>query len=200
MNRFFTHRKQTSGQPARGNLRCLKAARRDLSGWTICVAKAAGKDERFANVEEATLVPSSGSSIEQTADGSVIGTPAYMSPEQAAGRLDQLGPATDVYSLGATLYHVLTGRSPFAKLPLPELLQRVQSGKFPRPREVSSHIPKPLEAICLKAMAVDLQRRYATTTEIAEELERWLADEPIAAFPDSFLAGIRRELEIPAVR
>lgn len=164
------------------------------------MAKAAGKDERFANVEEATLVPSSGSSIEQTADGSVIGTPAYMSPEQAAGRLDQLGPATDVYSLGATLYHVLTGRSPFAKLPLPELLQRVQSGKFPRPREVSSHIPKPLEAICLKAMAVDLQRRYATTTEIAEELERWLADEPIAAFPDSFLAGIRRELEIPAVR
>ncbi len=149
-----------------GNIMLGKYGETLVVDWGL--AKVAGKGDRFANVDETALVPSSGSSIDNTADGSVVGTPVYMSPEQAAGRLDQLGPATDVYSLGATLYHVLTGRSPFSKLPLPELLARVQRGDFPRPRELNSSISKSLESVCLKAMAV--QPDHPTPLRI---LNRW---------------------------
>ncbi|MBC8117723.1 MAG: serine/threonine protein kinase, partial [Candidatus Saccharimonas sp.] len=173
-----------------GNIMLGKYGETLVVDWGL--AKVAGKDDRFANVDEATLVPSSGSSIENTADGSVIGTPAYMSPEQAAGRLDQLGPATDVYSLGATLYHVLTGRSPFSKLPLPELLARVQRGDFPRPRELNSSIPKSLESVCLKAMALLPEHRYESAAAIAEDIEHWLADEPVNAHRESTPAQASR--------
>ena len=96
---------------------------------------------------------SSGSAA--TEMGSIIGTPGYMSPEQAAGRLDELGPVSDVYSLGATLYAVLTGRSPLGKGTVDDLLRQISLGTFPRPREIQPNLPKPLEAICTKAMALD---------------------------------------------
>ena len=173
-----------------GNIMLGKYGETLVVDWGL--AKVAGKEDRFANVDEATLVPSSGSSIENTADGSVIGTPAYMSPEQAAGRLEQLGPATDVYSLGATLYHVLTGRSPFSKLPLPELLKRVQRGDFPHPCELNSSLPKPLEAICLKAMSLRQCDRYTSTAALAADIERYLADEPVSAHAEPLAIRARR--------
>jgi serine/threonine-protein kinase len=127
----------------------------------------------------------------ETAPGSTLGTPAYMSPEQANGEIDRLGPTTDVYGLGATLYHLLTGRAAFeggAK----DALEKVRRGEFPRPRSLSSVIPRPLEAICLKAMKPDPEDRYAAVAELADDLDRWLADEPVSAFREPLVVRIRR--------
>jgi serine/threonine protein kinase len=104
-----------------------------------------------------------------------------MSPEQARGRLDELSPASDIYSLGATLYYMLTGKRPFGGLSVGAVLQQVQAGEFARPRSVKSNLPAALEAICLKAMAARQADRYATAAELAMDLERYLADEPVAA-------------------
>jgi serine/threonine-protein kinase len=135
--------------------------------------------------DEPVLLPSSGTGTAPTQMGSAMGTPSYMSPEQAAGRLDYLGPASDVYSLGATLYHVLTGSPPISdKNDVSEQLRKVQKGEFPPPRSIKRDIPKPLEAICLKAMSLAPADRYVTPSALAEEVEHWLADEPIKALPD----------------
>ena len=83
-----------------------------------------------------------------------VGTPQFMSPEQAAGRLDLLGPPSDVYSLGATLYCLLTGKTPFEGSNVMAILVRVQSGDFPPPRQVKGDVPAALEAVCLKAMTL----------------------------------------------
>jgi serine/threonine-protein kinase len=116
-----------------------------------------------------------------TATGSAPGTPAFMAPEQFDGNAGRLGPATDVYGLGATLYSLLTGRAPFEG-DLASVQDRVRRGDFPRPREVHRDAPRPLEAICLKAMALDPADRYTSPRVLADEVERWLADEPVSAW------------------
>jgi serine/threonine protein kinase/tetratricopeptide (TPR) repeat protein len=113
--------------------------------------------------------------------GVTIGTPAYMSPEQAMGRQDLLGPASDVYSLGATLYHLLTGKAAFRGRDVRQVLRQVQEGDFPMPRRVNRRIPVGLEAVCLKAMRRERGERYASALALATDVERWLADEPVAA-------------------
>src|SRR5260370_17646690 len=128
---------------------------------------------------EGSLIPHSIGASSQTVMGSALGTPQYMSPEQAAGRHDQLGPASDVYSLGATLYCLLTGQAPFSEKDVGTVLQKVQRGDFPRPREVNQHLPLPLEAICPKAMALLPAKRYAAPRDLADDIEPWLADEPV---------------------
>jgi serine/threonine protein kinase len=176
-----------------GNIMLGKYGETLVVDWGL--AKATGKADQFAEAEEPVLLPSSGSGVEPTQIGSAIGTPAYMSPEQAAGRLDELGPATDVYSLGATLYHVLTGQPPLrksAKLPLAELLARVQRGEFPTPREINPQIPKPLQAICLKAMSLRRSDRYELTSSLAADVERYLADEPVSAHAEPLTIRARR--------
>jgi len=110
--------------------------------------------------------------------GAVVGTPQYMSPEQAAGQLDRLGPASDVYSLGATLFHVLTGQAPVQDKDTAAVLHKVQQGNFPAPRQVKRDIPRVLEAICLKAMSLRPDERYPAPRALAQDLELWLADEP----------------------
>jgi serine/threonine-protein kinase len=129
---------------------------------------------------------------EVTATGDVIGTPAFMSPEQAAGRHSAVGVASDVYGLGATLYVLLTDRPPFAGGGLGELLRKVERGDFPPPRQLRRDTPRPLEAVCLKAMAREPAARYATALELAADLERWLADEPVRAYRDPLTARARR--------
>src|SRR5262249_44757259 len=102
---------------------------------------------------EATFHPSSGSGVAETLAGSAVGTPAVMSPEQAAGRVNELGPATDVYALGATLYALLTGRPPFSG-DVGDILTRVGRGEFLPPRRANPDVPAALDAVCRKAMAL----------------------------------------------
>jgi eukaryotic-like serine/threonine-protein kinase len=127
-----------------------------------------------------------------TVPGYAMGTPAYMSPEQAEGRLDRLGPRSDVYGLGATLYSILTGKPPLEGPDHKIILARVSAGDFPRPRQVDPAVPVGLEAICLKAMALRPEGRYATPRELGEEIERWLADEPVLAYPEPFSVRVMR--------
>ena len=143
--------------------------------------------------DEPLLILASGSGSAPTEMGAVVGTPAYMSPEQASGRLDQLGPASDVYSLGATLYTLLTGRAPFeSEVGVGELLKRVTAGDFLPPRQISAAVPKPLEAICLKSMAVKPADRYASPAQLRDDLEHWLADEPVSAVTDTVIERVAR--------
>jgi tetratricopeptide (TPR) repeat protein/tRNA A-37 threonylcarbamoyl transferase component Bud32 len=140
---------------------------------------------------ERTLRPSSASESVETLPGSAMGTPAYMSPEQAAGDLDRLGPRSDVYSLGATLYCLLTGRPPLAGSP-GEVLRAVQRGEFPPPRAIVPAIDRPLEAVCQKAMALKPEDRYSSCRAVAEDIERWMADEPVSAWREPVSRRARR--------
>jgi serine/threonine protein kinase len=128
----------------------------------------------------------------QTQAGATLGTPAYMSPEQALGRPDLLGPASDIYSLGATLYEVLTGRAPVEDKHTAEALRKVQLGEWLPPRRVKSEVPAALDAICCKAMALKPEARYATALELAADVERWLADEPVSVYRDPVLVRLSR--------
>jgi formylglycine-generating enzyme required for sulfatase activity/serine/threonine protein kinase len=146
------------------------------------LAKVLGQGGAGAAAAEGPLAPEPRGDAAMTQTGAALGTPAYMSPEQAAGRLNQLGPASDVYSLGATLYCLLTGQPPFTGGDVGAVLVRVQRGDFPRLRQVNRRVPAVLEAVCLKAMATQPQERYATPRELAEEVEHWLGDEPVGAY------------------
>jgi tRNA A-37 threonylcarbamoyl transferase component Bud32 len=145
------------------------------------LAKVVGRAERATADAEATLKPQS-IDLEMTRAGTTVGTAAYMSPEQAAGHIDRQGPPSDVYSLGATLYALLTGGPPFDGADVPEMLRQVQAGAFPPPLQVKSGTAPPLDAVCRKAMALRPEDRYATALELGAEVERWLADEPIRAW------------------
>ena len=141
---------------------------------------------------ETPLKPASGSNVDPTQMGRAIGTPAYMSPEQAAGRLDELSPASDVYSLGATLYMLLVGKPAFGGEDMGAVLRQVQKGAFPTPRQVNRQVPPALEAICLKAMARAAGARYTTPRALADDIEHWLADEPVAVYREALPARLRR--------
>ena len=124
------------------------------------LAKPIGRPEGGPPTPERTLRPPSGSGVTPTRMGSAIGTPAFMSPEQAAGRLDELGLASDVYGLGAVLYSLLTGQIPFDDAQLEDVLRKVRAGEVPPPRQVNRAVPPALEAVCLKAMAREPDGRY----------------------------------------
>jgi eukaryotic-like serine/threonine-protein kinase len=142
---------------------------------------------------ERTLIPkSSTSGSSETLPGSALGTPAYMSPEQARGDLDHLCPRSDVYSLGATLYCLLTGKAPLQGDDIGAVLRAAQEGRFPPPRKHDRSIDKALEAVCLKAMALSLEDRYSTPRALADELERWMADEPVSAWREPLSTRITR--------
>jgi serine/threonine-protein kinase len=169
------------------------------------LAKATGKhgarDGYAGTLSDLPPLVSSSDSGSQTQAGVALGTPYFMSPEQAAGRVDLLGPATDVYSLGATLYAVLTGKAPLEATPADHpshgvsqtpLLDRIAQGEFPRPRAVLPSVPRALEAICTKAMALEPKDRYGSARELKADIEHWLADEPVSAWKEPLSVKARR--------
>jgi serine/threonine-protein kinase len=153
------------------------------------LAKSVGRADPSAG--EATIAPSSSGSSE-TLPGSALGTPAYMSPEQARGELSRLGPRSDVYSLGATLYCLLCGKPPFEGDDVGAILIAVQSGQFPSPSRLDPSIDKALEAVCQKAMATAAENRYPTARALADDLDRWMADEPVTAWREPLTRRARR--------
>jgi tetratricopeptide (TPR) repeat protein len=113
--------------------------------------------------------------------GTIVGTPSYMSPEQAEGRLGEMGPATDVYSLGAALYAVLVGRPPFRGQTVMETLQQIPECEPAPPRRLEPTVPRDLETICLKALAKRPADRYSSARAMAEDLRHFLDGSPIQA-------------------
>ena len=171
-----------------GNVLVGKHGETLIMDWGL--AKPTGHSD--ARSGERTLRPSSASGSAETLPGSALGTPAYMSPEQAEGDLDRLGPHSDVYSLGATLYCLLTGRPPFEGHDIGAILRGVQRGDFRPPRTIDPAIDRALEAVCLKAMALEPEDRYGSCRALAEDIERWMADEPVSAWREPFSRRARR--------
>src|SRR5262249_53596644 len=118
-----------------GNIMLGKYGETLVVDWGL--AKAVGRQEASTSTGDGSLRPTLGTDSAMTLTGCAIGTPAYMSPEQAGGRLDLVGPATDVYSLGATLYSLLTGQPPFHGVEAGNLLQAVRKGQLARPRDIN---------------------------------------------------------------
>lgn len=132
--------------------------------------------------------------------GAVIGTPNYMSPEQAAGKKGEITTAADIYSLGAVLYELLTGQPPFQAGTHTATLRMVIEEDCLRPRSLRSRIDRDLETITLKCLEKDPRRRYASAEALAQDLERWLRHEPIEASPNSpWDRAVKWTLRRPAV-
>jgi len=141
------------------------------------LAKVVGRGVASLDAAESTLRPSPPGLASETQPGSAVGTPAYMSPEQAAGHLDQMGPASDVFSLGAILYTILTGHAPFDGDSIAEVLLRVQEGRFLPPSARGPSVDMALESVCLRAMALRPEDRYASPRALADDIETWLASD-----------------------
>jgi hypothetical protein len=141
-------------------------------------------------LESASVAPSG----PKTLSGSVLGTPAYMAPEQAGGKTKEVGPSADVWALGAIFYECLTGRPPFlAESPL-DTLMRVLTEEPTPPRQLDPKIPRDLETVCLKCLNKDPKRRYASAGALAEDLGRFVEGEPVKARPQGGVERLGRWL------
>lgn len=146
-------------------------------------AKYVGSAGKAESVGEESLKPLSNTN---DSDPSALtgGTPIYMSPEQHA-QSEEIGPSTDIYSLGVTLYRIVTGQPAFSpESSLPKIREQVLRGKFRKPNDVCPWVSKALEAICMKAMALSPEDRYASAADLARDIERYLADEEVAAYSE----------------
>ena len=177
-----------------GNVMLGKFGETHIIDWGL--AKATGQAVKGVGEADDSPAPvvafSSGGDSSQSVAGHAIGSPPYMSPEQARGEIDRLGPATDVYSLGATLYAIMTGKPPADGKDTAEILEKVRAGRIASPRSVNERIPQALEAICQRAMRLEPDDRYASAAELAADLRHWLADEPVAVHQDSATTRLLR--------
>ncbi|MDX1944939.1 MAG: serine/threonine-protein kinase [Pirellulaceae bacterium] len=138
------------------------------------------------------LAKRSGSDLAHTQTGAVLGSPSYMSPEQASGQSEDVGPATDIHALGVMLYELLTGRPPFKGATLLETIEQVRTHSAVPPRCLQPKIPRDLETICLKCLEKEPTRRYATASDLASDLANFLAGEPITAQSLTILDQVAR--------
>ena len=129
---------------------------------------------------------------QSTATGVIVGTPSYMAPEQASGNSDLLGPRSDVYSLGAILFELLTGRPPFLEERPLDTIMKVLSGEPPLPRSLNRNVPRGLELVCLKCLAKNPEDRYESAAELADELGRFLKGDALEARPPNPLLRLVR--------
>ncbi len=116
---------------------------------------------------------------EQTQSGALLGTPCYMAPEQAGGRANQIGPATDIYALGVILYELLVGSPPFMTDSAIETMEKIRMEEPPSPRRSRKSVPRDLETICLRCLQKDPRRRFHSAQDLADDLHRFLEHEPI---------------------
>ncbi|WP_145384636.1 serine/threonine-protein kinase [Stieleria neptunia] len=141
-------------------------------------------DPQHASVEEydqPTKIDVQGSGSSKTVHGTVVGTPMYMSPEQAYGKIDHLDGRTDIYSLGAVLFHLVTGENPIDGRTSVDIIVNVRQGKTRSVRDVTKSAPAALASICHKSMAMDPSQRYTTAIALADDIDRWLNDEAVLA-------------------
>ncbi len=148
--------------------------------------------ENFTLVSEEIVTHESLGADSGTRYGSAMGTPGFMSPEQAAGKIDELSITTDIYSLGSILYFLLTNEVSISADTLREFLQRVKVGDIRPASVVNPQAPKPLCAACEKAMAKSPASRYQSARELAADIDRWLADEPVSAQQESRVEKVAR--------
>jgi tRNA A-37 threonylcarbamoyl transferase component Bud32 len=196
---FVTVCKTVAFAHSRGILhRDLKPANIMLGkyGETLVVdwglAKTFERDDTAESLTEESLQPTLVGG--ETQVGQVVGTPAYCGPEQASAELDKVGPASDIFSLGAVLYNLLTNRVPYAGSGVVEILAQAGAGLVVPPRQRKKDVPRPLEAICLKAMARQPLDRYDTALDLAADVEHWLGDEPVQAYREPLAARAGRWL------
>jgi serine/threonine protein kinase len=179
-----------------GNIMLGKYGETLVVDWGL--AKPMGQLEHPST--EPMLKPASASGSSETLPGKALGTPQYMSPEQAAGRLEEVTTASDVYSLGATLYALLTGRASVEdsavevqrQADLGKLFDKVINGRIRGPRQIKANVDPALDAICMKAMALKPANRYRSPRDLAGDLEHWLADEPVTAWAEPASVKVRR--------
>jgi serine/threonine protein kinase len=122
-----------------------------------------------------------------THEGTIMGTPAYMAPEQAEGRQDLVDARTDVYVLGAGLFQLMTGRPPYHGHSAYDTLAAIRSGEPLRARSISPRVSPALDAVCARAMARQPEARYPTASELGQDIQRWLDGEPVSAYPESLV-------------
>ncbi|MDR2116324.1 MAG: serine/threonine protein kinase [Planctomycetaceae bacterium] len=151
-----------------------------------------GNDETYISViHHRTAEPRP----ELTMVGAIVGTPAFMSPEQASPEENTVGPLSDVFSLGTILYYLLSGQTAFSGRSTQEVLNKVRAASPPRPSEIKTNVPLGLEAICAKAMAKESADRYQSATEFADDLCRWLDGEPVKAQKETMSQKIWRWID-----
>jgi tRNA A-37 threonylcarbamoyl transferase component Bud32 len=160
---------------------------RDLKPANVLLA-----EDDTLKISDFGLAKQLDTSVAMTQSGAIVGTPSYMAPEQTAGRTQKIGPATDVYALGAILYEALTGRPPFRAATPMDTLEQVRSQEPVAVRQLQPHMPRDLETICHKCLQKEPAKRYGSAAALADDLGRFLAGEPILARPVGHIERLGR--------